>query len=182
MKNRNGKCQMILPYKDTIPDISPDAFVAPNATVIGDVRIAAGASIWYGAVVRGDLAPIRIGANTNIQDNCTLHTDVDKPAIIGENVTVGHNAIVHGCTVAPNTLIGMNAVILSGAHVKTGTIIAAGAVVKEGAIVGPFQLLAGMPATVKKELSEEILDLLKLPVAEYLKLAKDHLQALNQQH
>jgi carbonic anhydrase/acetyltransferase-like protein (isoleucine patch superfamily) len=173
---------MILPYQDAIPEISPDAFVAPNATVIGDVRIAAGASIWYGAVVRGDLAPIRIGADTNIQDNCTVHTDVDKPAIIGENVTVGHNAIVHGCTVAPNTLIGMNAVILSGAHVKTGTIIAAGAVVKEGAVVGPFQLLAGMPASVKKELPEEILDLLKLPVAEYLKLAKDHLQALNRRH
>ncbi len=172
---------MILPYKDTIPDISPDAFVAPNATIIGDVRIAAGASIWYGAVVRGDLAPIRIGADTNIQDNCTVHTDVDKPAIIGENVTVGHNAIVHGCTVAPNTLIGMNAVILSGAHVKTGTIIAAGAVVKEDAIVGPFQLLAGMPATVKKALSEEILALLKLPVAEYLELAKEHLHALNRQ-
>jgi carbonic anhydrase/acetyltransferase-like protein (isoleucine patch superfamily) len=173
---------MILPYKDTFPDISPDAFVAPNATVIGDVRIAAGANIWYGTVVRGDLAPIRIGADTNIQDNCTIHTDEDKPAIIGENVTVGHNAIVHGCTVAPNTLIGMNAVILSGAHVKTGTIIAAGAVVKEGATVGPFQLLAGMPATVKKELSEEILELLKRPVKEYLSLAKEHLQALSAQH
>ncbi|MEJ2154912.1 MAG: gamma carbonic anhydrase family protein [Desulfobacteraceae bacterium] len=169
---------MILPYKDTAPVIAPDAFIAPNATVIGDVHIAAGASIWYGTVVRGDLAPIRIGANTNIQDNCTIHTDENKPAIIGENVTVGHNAIVHGCTVAPNTLIGMNAVILSGAHVKTGTIIAAGAVVKEGAAVGPFQLLAGMPAAVKKELSEEILALLKLPVAEYLELAKHHFEML----
>ncbi len=169
---------MILPYKDTAPVIAPDAFIAPNATVIGDVHIAAGASIWYGTVVRGDLAPIRIGANTNIQDNCTIHTDENKPAIIGENVTVGHNAIVHGCTVASNTLIGMNAVILSGAHVKTGTIIAAGAVVKEGAAVGPFQLLAGMPATVKKELSEEILAILKLPVAEYLELAKNHFETL----
>lgn len=167
---------MILPYKDLSPVISAEAFVAPNATIIGDVRIAAGANIWYGTVVRGDLAPIRIGADTNIQDNCTIHTDVDKPAIIGDNVTVGHNAVVHGCTVEPNALIGMNAVLLSGAHVKTGTVIAAGAVVKEGATVGPFQLLAGMPATVKKELPEEVLELLNLSVEEYLELAKDHLE------
>ena len=172
---------MILPYKDIAPVISPDAFIAPNATIIGDVHIAAGASIWYGTVVRGDLAPIRIGAYTNIQDNCTIHTDEHKPAIIGENVTVGHNAVVHGCTVDPKTLIGMNAVILSGAHVKTGTVIAAGSVVKEGATVGPFQLLAGIPATVKKALSEEILELLKQPVEEYLELAKGHVEALEKQ-
>jgi carbonic anhydrase/acetyltransferase-like protein (isoleucine patch superfamily) len=172
---------MILPYKDLSPVISPKAFVAPNATIIGDVRIAAGANIWYGTVVRGDLAPIRIGEDTNIQDNCTIHTDVGKPAIIGDNVTVGHNAVVHGCTVEPNALIGMNAVLLSGAHVKTGTVIAAGAVVKEGAAVGPFQLLAGMPATVKKELPEEVLELLKLSVEEYLELSKDHLEVLEKQ-
>ena len=170
---------MILPYRDTSPDISKDAFIAPNATIVGDVEIAAGANIWYGAVIRGDLAPIRIGANTNIQDNCILHVDVDKPVIIGENVTVGHNAIIHGCTVESNTLIGMSAVILSGACVKTGTVIAAGALVKEGMTVGPFQLWAGMPATVKKEMSEEILELLKHPIEEYLELSLHHRKTLD---
>jgi len=172
---------MILPYQDKSPIISPKAFIAPNATIIGDVEIADGASVWYGTVIRGDLAPIRIGADTNIQDNATIHVDIDKPAIIGKNVTVGHNAIVHGCTVEDNSLIGMNAVILSGACVKTGTIVAAGAVVKEGQTVGPFQLLAGMPATVKKEMSEDILELLKLPVEEYLELAKYHSEAIAKQ-
>jgi len=170
---------MILSYQDKSPVISPKAFIAPNATIIGDVEIADGASVWYGTVIRGDLAPIRIGADTNIQDNATIHVDVNRPAIIGENVTVGHNAIVHGCTVEASSLIGMNAVILSGACVKTGTIIAAGAVVKEGQTAGPFQLLAGMPATVKKEMSEDILEILKLPVDEYLELARHHAESID---
>ncbi len=165
---------MILPFKDKSPVISADAFIAPTATIIGDVEIAAGASIWYGAVIRGDLAPIRIGANTNVQDNCTIHIDVDKPAIIGEDVPVGHNSVVHGCTIENRCLIGMNAVILSGAHLQQGTVIAAGALIKEGQTVGPCQLLAGIPAVVKRELPETILELLRLPMEEYLALKKDH--------
>jgi carbonic anhydrase/acetyltransferase-like protein (isoleucine patch superfamily) len=169
---------MILPYKNKQPVIAEDAFVAPNATIVGDVRIASGANIWYGTVIRGDLAPIRIGADTNIQDNCTIHTDMNQPAIIGRKVTVGHNAVVHGCVVEDRCLIGMNAVVLSGAQIKTGTIIAAGAVVKEGQTAGPFQLLAGTPAQEKKALTEEILEILDLPVHEYLELAQDHRAAL----
>lgn len=169
---------MILSYKGITPTIASDTFIAPTATIIGDVNIEKGASIWYGTVVRGDIAAIRIGANTNIQDNCTIHTDLNKPAIIGDNVTVGHNAVVHGCTVEDNCLIGMNAVILSGAHIKTSSIIAAGALIKEGQIAGPYQLLAGMPAIFKKELSKDILEILKLPVNEYLELAKDHLASI----
>ena len=169
---------MILSYKSISPTIASDTFIAPNATIIGDVKIEKGTSIWYGTVVRGDLAAIRIGANTNIQDNCTIHTDLNKPAIIGDNVTVGHNAVVHGCTVENNCLVGMNAVVLSGAHLKTGSIIAAGALIKEGQIAGPFQLLAGMPAVVKKELSEKILEVLELPVKEYLELAKNHIASI----
>ena len=169
---------MILPYKDKTPKIAPGVFIAPTAVIIGEVEIAEGASIWYGTVLRGDLAAIRIGADTNIQDNCTVHTDVDRPAVIGDHVTVGHNAVVHGCTVEKSCLIGMNAVILSGAHLKTGTIIAAGAVVKEGQVAGPFELLAGMPAKVKKNLANEIIEILDLPVHEYLELARHHLEAL----
>jgi carbonic anhydrase/acetyltransferase-like protein (isoleucine patch superfamily) len=170
---------MILPYNDTYPDIADDAFIAPTATIIGDVKIASGASIWYGTVLRGDMAPIRIGKDSNIQDNCTIHTDQGQPAIIGSRVTVGHNAIVHGCIVEDSCLIGMNAVVLSGAHIKTVTIIAAGAVIKEGQVAGPFQLLAGMPAVVKKNLSEESIDLVNLPSMEYLELARDHKAALS---
>jgi len=173
---------MILPYKDKHPVITPGVFIAPTATIIGDVEISAGASIWYGAVLRGDLASIRIGANTNIQDNCTIHTDVDKPALIGDHVTVGHNAVVHGCTVEKSCLIGMNAVILTGAYLKTGTVIAAGAVVKEGQVAGPFQLLAGMPAVVKKKFTEEILEILDLPVDEYLELAADYSEGIAGAH
>jgi carbonic anhydrase/acetyltransferase-like protein (isoleucine patch superfamily) len=169
---------MILPYKDKYPVIAANAFIAPTATIIGDVEIASGANIWYGTVLRGDLAPIRIGADTNIQDNCTIHTDLNKPAVIGGHVTVGHNAVVHGCTVENSCLIGMNAVVLSGAHIKTGSIIAAGAVVKEGQIAGPFQLLAGTPAVLKKVLSEDIKEILDLPVHEYLELARDHQKAI----
>jgi carbonic anhydrase/acetyltransferase-like protein (isoleucine patch superfamily) len=170
---------MILAYKGKYPVIAPGVFIAPNATIIGDVDIARGANIWYGTVLRGDLAAIRIGVNTNIQDNCTIHTDLDKPAIIGDHVTVGHNAVVHGCTVENRCLIGMTAVILSGAYLKTGTIIAAGAIVKEGQVAGPFQMLAGVPARVKKELSNDILEILELPVDEYLELAKAHQAALD---
>lgn len=165
---------MILSYKDKHPQISADAFIAPTATIIGDVTIEPGASVWYGTVVRGDLAPITIGADTNIQDNCTIHTDMNKPAIIGRHVTIGHNAVVHGCTLEERCLIGMNAVVLSGAVVKAGSVIAAGALIKEGRTVGPFQLLAGMPAMVKKEFTEQILEILELAVDEYLALAAEH--------
>lgn len=169
---------MQIPYKDKCPTIAAGVFIAPTAVIIGDVEIAEGASIWYGAVLRGDLAPIRIGANTNIQDNCTIHTDVDKPAVIAQHVTVGHNAVVHGCTIEDHCLIGMNAVVLSGAHIKTGCIVGSGAVIKEGQVAGPFQLLAGIPAVVKKEFRADILKILDLSVAEYLELANDHRQAV----
>ncbi|MGD8845397.1 MAG: gamma carbonic anhydrase family protein [Desulfobacteraceae bacterium] len=170
---------MILAYQGKTPSIAANAFIAPTATIIGDVEIGEGASIWYGTVLRGDLAAIRIGTDTNIQDNCTVHTDNDKPAIIGDRVTVGHNAVVHGCTVENSCLIGMNAVVLSGAHLKTGSVIAAGALIKEGQETGPFQLLAGMPAIVKKELPEGTLELLDLPVDEYLELARRHKESLS---
>jgi carbonic anhydrase/acetyltransferase-like protein (isoleucine patch superfamily) len=168
-----------IPYQDKYPEIAPGVFIAPTAVVIGDVRIDRGASIWYGTVIRGDLAPIRIGADTNIQDNCTIHTDVNKPAVIGPRVTIGHNAVVHGCTIEEHCLIGMNAVVLSGAYIKTGSIIGAGAVIKEDATVGPFQLLAGIPAVVKKQFErKEILEMLDLPADEYLELALRHQEAL----
>ena len=169
---------MQMPYNGKHPVIADNVFIAPTAVVIGDVEIAEGASIWYGTVLRGDLAPIRIGAYTNIQDNCTIHADVNKPAIIGRYVTVGHNAVVHGCTLEDRCLVGMNAVVLSGARIKTGCIIGAGSVVQEDRETGPFQLLVGIPAMVKKELAEDILDILDLPADAYFTLGKEHQRAL----
>ena len=165
---------MIMAYGDKAPRIGRNVFVAPTAVVIGDVDIADGASIWYGAVIRGDSAPIRIGRDTNIQDNCTLHVDADRPAVIGEGVVVGHNAVVHGCTIEDYCLIGINAVVLNGACIRRGSIVAAGAVVLENQRIGPLELAAGLPAKVRKQLPAVTPEEVRRDADIYLTLARDH--------
>ncbi|MHB9022989.1 MAG: gamma carbonic anhydrase family protein [Armatimonadota bacterium] len=130
-------------------------FVASTATVIGNVNLGRNASVWYGASVRGDLAPISIGARSNVQDNASIHVDAGMPAAIGCDVTIGHNAVVHGATVDDEVLIGMGAVILNHAVIGKGSIVAAGAVVREGMVVPPGSLVAGVPAKIMKELTPE---------------------------
>lgn len=166
---------MIIEYNGIGPTIGKNVFIAPTAIVIGDVTIGDGASIWFNAVLRGDMAPIKIGTHTNIQDNCTIHTDFGKPAIIGDHVTVGHNAVVHGCTIDAGSLVGIGAIVLNDVHVMEQTVVAAGAVVREGAQVGPRQLVAGTPATVKKNLADLPMDRFKRSVDQYLKLAATYL-------
>ena len=163
---------MIIAYQGKTPRIGENVFIAPSAAVIGDVEIADGASVWYGAVIRGDLAPITIGRDTNIQDNCTIHVDEDRPAVIGASVVVGHNAVVHGCTIDDLCLIGINAVVLNGAHIRRGSVVAAGAVVLEGQAVGPLELAAGMPARVRKQLPPDMPDKIRHDAAIYLDLAR----------
>ena len=165
---------MIFDYNGKKPKIGKNVFIAPTATIIGDVTIKDNASIWYGTILRGDMAPIVVGENTNIQDNCTVHLDTGKPAIIGANVSIGHNAVIHGCTIEPGCLIGINAVVLSDATVKAGSVVAAGAVVREGQHIGPSELWVGTPAVKKKDLKEADLKLLEYPVKEYLELAQTH--------
>ena len=165
---------MIFELDGKKPKIGKNVFIAPTAVVIGDVELKNGASIWYGTVLRGDMESIVVGQNTNIQDNCSVHTEDGNPAIIGDDVTVGHNAVIHGCIIENRTLIGIGSVILTGAHVKTGTVVAAGSLVKEGQIVGPNQLVAGSPASVKRELPPETLVRLEKPIADYLYLSKYH--------
>jgi carbonic anhydrase/acetyltransferase-like protein (isoleucine patch superfamily) len=165
---------MIIEFEGKAPVIGKDVYIAPTAVVIGDVTLADGASVWYGAVLRGDEAPIRVGKNTNIQDNCTIHTDADKPAMIGDGVTVGHNAVVHGATVENSSLIGISATILNGAVIKSGSVVAAGSVVRERQIVGPNQLVAGIPAKVKRDLPSEIHDVLQGAVNDYRRLKQAH--------
>jgi carbonic anhydrase/acetyltransferase-like protein (isoleucine patch superfamily) len=168
---------LILSYKGRTPKIGVNVFIAPTAVIIGDVVIGDHASVWFNAVIRGDMAAIRIGSNTNIQDNCTIHTDYGKPAIIGANVTVGHNAVLHGCTIETHSLIGINAVILNDAVIKEGTVVASGSVVKEGNVLGPRLLVAGAPAVAKRQLTAEAAKRFEQPVLNYLQIAQDYLSA-----
>lgn len=137
------------------PSIHPTAFVAAGARLIGDVALHEGASVWYNAVVRGDSAAITLGAGSNLQDNVSVHVDQGHPVVIGQDVSVGHNAVVHGCTIGDGSLIGMGSVVLSGAVIGPGCLIAGGAVVLEGAVIPDGSLVAGVPAKVRRELTAE---------------------------
>ncbi len=146
---------LILAVNGVAPRIAPDVFVAPGAVIVGDVEIGPGSSVWFNAVIRGDVAPVRIGARTNVQDGAVLHLDRDAPCIVGDDVTIGHRAVVHGTTIGNGVLVGMGSVILSRSRIGNGVIIAAGAVVPEGMEVPDGALVAGVPATVKRILDEE---------------------------
>lgn len=165
---------MIITYKGKKPNISKAAFTADNSTIIGDVVIQEGSSVWFGAVIRGDEDSIVIGRNSNIQDNCTLHGDVGKPVIIGNNVTVGHNAVVHGCTVGDGSLIGMNSTILDGAKIGKNCIVGAGAVVTENKVFEDNTLIIGVPARAVAVLDSQAKEKIKLNAAHYVKKAKDY--------
>ena len=146
---------LILSYQGKTPRIHSDAWIAPGAVIIGDVEIGAESSVFYGCVLRGDVAPIRIGRRTNIQDNSTIHVDSDAPTTLGDHVTVGHMALIHGTTVEDSTLVGMKSALLSHSHIRAGSLIAAGAVVLEGQEIPPASLAAGVPAKVRRQLSDE---------------------------
>lgn len=164
----------IFPYKGVWPTIADDVFIAPGAMVIGNVTIGAGASLWYNAVVRGDNAPIIIGCRTNIQDNCTLHVDADAPLTIGDECTIGHNAVVHGATLGDRVLVGMNAVVLSHARVGSDTIIGACALVNEHKQIPDAVLALGIPAKVIRPLSKIELTSLQESANGYCQRALEH--------
>ncbi|MFE7776958.1 gamma carbonic anhydrase family protein [Streptomyces sp. NPDC057445] len=163
----------------TAPKIAPEAFTAPTSVVIGDVTMAPGASVWYHTVLRADCGPIVLGADSNIQDNCTVHVDPGFPVTVGERVSVGHNAVLHGCTVEDDVLVGMGATVLNGAHIGAGSLIAAQALVPQGMRVPPGSLVAGVPAKVKRELTDEEREGIKLNAVMYLELVKQHRAALD---
>lgn len=135
-------------------NVSESAWVAPNATVVGDVSIGAGASIWYGAVIRGDMAPITIGNDTNVQDNAVIHVGPGHPVELGSGVTIGHAAIVHGCTVGDNSLVGMGAIVLDGARIGRDCIIGAGALVTQNTVVPDGTVWFGSPARQRRTMTE----------------------------
>lgn len=134
------------------PEIDPSVFIADGARVVGNVRIGRASSVWFNAVIRGDVEAIRVGCRTNIQDLAVLHADPDFPCLIGDDVTVGHSAIVHGATVGDGVLIGMRAVVMNGAKIGAGSLIAAGAIVLEGMEIPPGSLVMGAPARIKRTL------------------------------
>lgn len=136
------------------PELAEDVWVAPSATVAGNVRLGAGVSVWFGAVLRGDTEALTLGAGTNFQDGAVGHADPGFPLVIGENVTVGHKAIVHGCTVGDGSLIGMGAIVLNGAVIGRGCLIGAGALVPEGKVIPDGMLVLGAPGRAVKPVSE----------------------------
>ena len=136
-------------YHGKMPQIDPEAFVAPQVCVLGDVTVKKYASLWPGAVVRGDVSYITIGEYSNVQDVACLHVADNQPCILGDYVTIGHGAIIHACTIEDHVLVGMNATVLSGAKIGSGSIIAAGAVVKENAVITPNSLVVGVPGIIK---------------------------------
>lgn len=169
---------MIKNYKNISPEIADGVFVAENASVIGNVKIGKGCSVWYGAVIRADSDSIVIGENTNIQDNCTVHTAFDYGVKIGNGVTVGHNAVVHGCTVGDDTLIGMNSTILNGAVIGRNSIVGAGALVTEHKQFPDNSLIIGVPAKAVATLDDEAVEKIKQNGLEYTEFAREYLEQI----
>lgn len=166
---------MIRELQGIKPQIHEEAFIADSAEVMGDVNIDEGSSIWYGAVLRGDIENITIGKYSNIQDNATVHTETNIPTKIGDYTVVGHNAIVHGASVGDNCLIGMGAIVLNNAVIGDNSIIGAGSLVTEGKVIPPNSLAIGTPAKVIRQVTEEDIKGIKGNAIRYNELMKKHI-------
>lgn len=172
---------LILALLGNSPKIHPESWVAPHAAVLGNVTLGEKASVWYSATVRAEFEPIVIGAGSNIQDSVTIHTDPGFPAIIGQRVTVGHNAILHGCTVGDDCLIGIGAIVGNGATIGEKSLVAPGAVVPQGMTVPPRSMVAGIPAKIRRELSDDEIAANKINGQAYEYLLTVHRDALRDQ-
>lgn len=164
----------IIDFEGHTPSIHDSVFIAPSASVIGNATFAPESSAFYGVSVRADTEAITVGEGTNLQDNVVVHADPGFPAVIGSRVSVGHGAVVHGCTIEDDCLIGMSATVMNGARIGAGSLVAAGAVVLEGTAVPPRSLVAGVPAKVRRELSEDELQGVRNNAARYRELAARH--------
>jgi len=168
----------LYPYLEKVPKMDKDVFIAPGVTVIGDVTLERGVSIWYNSVLRGDVNYLVIKEYTNIQDGCVVHCDRNNPTVIGKNVTVGHKAIVHGCVIDDNCLIGMGAIILDGAHIGEGSIVGAGALVVKGTEIPPFSVALGSPARIIKTLDASSVEDRKRQALHYYEISKKHKESI----
>ena len=166
---------------DVCVDTHPDSWTAPNATLIGNVRLEEGASVWFNAVLRGDNERILIGKDSNVQDGAVMHTDMGYPLTLGTGVTIGHNAMLHGCTVGDYSLIGINAVILNGAKIGKHCIIGANALIGEGKVIPEGSLVMGSPGKVVRDLTDEQKALLQASAAHYVKNAQRYARDLAEQ-
>lgn len=162
---------MVYSYKNISPKLGKDVFEAPNCAVIGDVILEDEASVWFGATIRADVAPVKIGKKTNIQDNATVHVSGDTPAIIGNEVTVGHNAVIHACTIGDRCLIGMGSVVLDKADIGEGSVVGAGALVTQGKKFPPRSLIVGSPAKAIGRINDDQYEQLIKSADTYVKLA-----------
>ena len=166
---------MIRPFGGKTPRVDEAAFVASSAMVIGDVAIGAGSSIWYGAVLRGDVESIRIGRETNIQDNTVIHVDSSGfSTLVGDRVTVGHSVVLHGCRIGDDALVGIGSIVLNGAEVGQGAMIGAGSLVTPGTKIPAVVLALGSPCKVKRPLTDEEKEDLRVSAQSYVKLAREH--------
>lgn len=154
--------------------IHPTAFIAPTASVMGDVTLGADASVWFGAVLRGDMAPITIGPQTNLQDGTIVHVDEDVPCIVGARVGVGHRVILHGCTVEDECLIGMGSILLNQVRIGTGSVVAAGAVIPEGMQVPPLSLVMGVPGRIVRAVDPALTERVTATWTHYVEQARAH--------
>lgn len=166
---------IVKPCHGIWPNAHPTARAAENAVILGDVSLEENSSLWYGVIARGDVAPIVIGANSNIQDGCLIHNHTGIPTIIGKNVTAGHGAILHGCTVEDNCLIGMGAILLNGCVIGAGSIVAAGALVTERTVIPPGSMVMGSPGKVVRALRSEEQAHILSNAEEYVRLAAGQL-------
>jgi len=164
----------LLPFAGSSPVVPESAWAAPNATLVGRVTLGESASVFYGAVLRADVDAITIGDRSNLQDNVSVHCDAGVPTRVGSGVSVGHAAVLHGCTVEDDCLVGMAATVLNGAVIGAGSLVAAGAVVLEGTVVPPGSLVAGVPAKVRRPLTDEELEHIRGNAAHYVELARVH--------
>lgn len=168
---------MIRAFRGKTPRIAPSAYVDPSAQVIGDVEIGEKSSVWPNATLRGDVHSLRIGSETNIQDNSVLHADFpDFPLTLGNRVTVGHLVMLHGCTIEDDSLIGIGAIVLNGAKIGHGSVIAAGALIAEGVEIPPFSLVMGVPGKVRREVTPEERERFKVNAEHYVELAEEYLR------
>ncbi|MEO7446450.1 MAG: gamma carbonic anhydrase family protein [Ferruginibacter sp.] len=148
---------VILPVNDVSPSFGENCFIAPNATIVGDVEMGTECSVWFNTVIRGDVNSIRLGNRVNVQDGAVIHCTYEKSkTIVGNNVSIGHNAIIHGCVIDDNVLVGMGAIVMDNAHIGSNSIIAAGAVVLENTEVPPGSIYAGVPAKKVKDISQDL--------------------------
>jgi len=165
---------MVYNFKNKKPIISETAFIAPSADIIGEVTVGNNCSIWYNVTIRGDIAPVVIGKNSNVQDNSVIHVGHDVPAVIGNNVTIGHNVIVHACTIKDNSLIGMGAIILDYAEIGEESIVGAGSLVTQRKKFPPRSLIMGSPARLIRELSEEEIQGIRDNVQSYVDIVLEY--------